>query len=202
MVWYNFGSHWDAKSRKVIRPARAWRVLYPLQTSHKGQFSRFWNQLRKSSWIYAFKWPQKNNLPPHIDTTSDFSEVTSPVTFSTVSATQSLPILISVSMSELMPDWKYFTGYLTLTSDLKDEAIPSSGWSRWELQPSEKSQESPAARQRLSIATSLTWSSPESVLAPCQLGISGEFLGFSSVNFQKWLSFLQRKASLLWSQVL
>ncbi|CAN0151886.1 unnamed protein product, partial [Rangifer tarandus platyrhynchus] len=72
-----------------------------------------------------------------------------------------------------------------LTSDLKEEAIPSSEWSRWELQPSEKSQESPAASQRLSIATSLTWSSPESVLAPCQLRISGEFLSFSSVNFQK-----------------
>ena len=55
----------------------------------------------------------KQNLPPHVDATSDFSEVTSPVTFSTVSATQSLPILISVSVSELMPDWKYFTGYLT-----------------------------------------------------------------------------------------
>jgi len=36
-------------------------------------------------------------------------------------------------MSELMPGWKYFTGYLTLTSDLKEEDIPSSEWSRWEL---------------------------------------------------------------------
>ena len=89
-----------------------------------------------------------------------------------------------------------------LTSDLKEEAIPSSEWSRWELQPSEKSQESPAASQRLSIATSLNWSSPESVLAPCQLRISGEFLSFSSVNFQKWLSFLQRRKGLLWSQLL
>ena len=64
---------------------------------------------------------------------SDFSEVTSPVIFSTVSATQSISIPTSVSMSELMPGWKYFTGYLTLTSDLKEEDIPSSEWSRWEL---------------------------------------------------------------------
>ena len=127
----------------------------------------------------------KNNLPLHIDSMSDFSEVTSPVIFSIVSATQSLSIPTSVSMSELMPGWKYFTGYLTLTSHLKEEDVPSSEWSRWELQPSENGQESPAASQRLSITTCLTWSSPESVLAPHQLRISGEFLSFSSVNFQK-----------------
>lgn len=75
----------------------------------------------------------KNNLPPHIDSMSDFSEVTSPVIFSAVSATQSFSIPTSVPMSELMPGWKYFTGYLTLTSDLKEEDIPSSEWSRWEL---------------------------------------------------------------------
>lgn len=78
-----------------------------------------------------------------------------------------------------MPDWKYFTGYLTLTSDLKEEAIPSSEWSRWELQPSESGQDSPAISQRFSITTSLTCSSLESVLAPHQLRISGEFLSFS-----------------------
>lgn len=78
-----------------------------------------------------------------------------------------------------MPDWKYFTGYLTLTSDLKEEAIPSSEWSRWELQPSENDQDSPAISQRLSITTSLTCSSPESVPALHQLRISGEFLSFS-----------------------
>ena len=204
MVWYNFGSHWDAKSRKVIRPVWVWRILYPLQTSHKGQFSRFWNQLRKSSWIYAFKWPQKKkkkNLPPHVDAMSDFSEVTSPVTFSSFS------ISITSNTDFCLRVWTYarlevFYRLSDLISDLKEEAIPSSEWSRWELQPSEKSQESPAASQMLSIATSLTWSSPESVLAPCQLRISGEFLSFSSVNFQKWLSFLQRRKGLLWSQLL
>ncbi|XP_060139526.1 protein eyes shut homolog [Globicephala melas] len=114
----------------------------------------------------------KNNMPRHVDSTSDFSEVTSPVAFSIVSATQSLPIQTSVPMSVVMPDWTYYTDYLTLAPDLREEVRTSSEWSRWELQPRGRGQESPVASQRLSITRSLIWSSLEPIPAPPQLMIS------------------------------
>ncbi|CAK7310249.1 hypothetical protein VULLAG_LOCUS15248 [Vulpes lagopus] len=119
-----------------------------------------------------------NNMPPYM---SDFSEVTSDVAFYAVSATQSLPIQASFPVSVLMPDWTYYTDYLTLTSDLKEGLRTSSEWSKWELQPSVHDWEFPATTQRLSITRSLTLSSLEFI--PLQLMISGEFLSFSSVNF-------------------
>lgn len=124
----------------------------------------------------------KNNLPPYIDLLSDFSEETSNVAFYTASVTQSLPIQTSFPMSVLMPDWTYYTDYLTLTSNLKEKFRTSSEWSKWELQPSVHDWESSVASQRLFITRSLTLSSLESIPAPRQL-ISGEFLSFSSVNF-------------------
>lgn len=125
----------------------------------------------------------KNNLPPYVDSRSDLSEVTSNVAFYTVSATQSLPVQTSFPTSVLVPDWTYYTDYLTLTSDLKQEVRTSSEWSKWELQPSVHDWESPAASQTPAITRSLTLPSLESVPAPRQLMISGEFLSFSSVNF-------------------
>ncbi|XP_059971085.1 protein eyes shut homolog [Mesoplodon densirostris] len=130
----------------------------------------------------------KNNLPRHIDSTSVFSEVTSPVAFSIVSATQSLPIQTSVPMSVVMSDWTYYTDYLTLATDLKQEVRTSSEWSRWELQHHGRGQESPAASQRLSITRSLIWSSLEPIPAPPQLMISDIscvcYYGDSYLEFQ------------------
>lgn len=127
----------------------------------------------------------KNNLPPYIDSVSDFSEVTSNIAFYAVSGTHSYPIKTSFPLSVLVPDWTYYTDYLTLTSDLKEELTTSSEWPKWELQPSVRDWESSAASQRLSITRSLTLSSLEFIPTPLQLTISGEFLSFSSVNFWK-----------------
>lgn len=124
----------------------------------------------------------KNNLPPYIYLLSDFLEETSNVAFYTISATQSLSVQTSLPISELMSDWTYYTDYLALTSNLKEEFRTSSEWSKWELQPSVHDWESSVAGQRLFITRSLTLSSLESIPAPHQL-ISGEFLSFSSVNF-------------------
>ncbi|XP_036727134.1 protein eyes shut homolog [Balaenoptera musculus] len=149
---------------------------------HEGSYTRFKPLTRDGSLDFELNFQShpetihssdlKNNLPPHVDSTSDFSEVTSPVAFSIVSATQSLPIQTSVPMSVVMPDWTYYTDYLTLAPDLKEEVRTSSEWSRWELQPRGHGQESPEASQRLSITRSLIWSSLEPIPAPPQLMIS------------------------------
>lgn len=115
----------------------------------------------------------KSNLPPSIDSTSDFSEVSSHVIFSAVSASQSFPIQTSVPMSVLTPDWTY-TDYLNLTSYLKENTRTSSKLSKWELQPSGHGQESPAASQRISITRSLSLSSLEPIPASPWLKISGK----------------------------
>lgn len=114
---------------------------------------------------------------------SDFSEIISNVAFYSISATQLLPVQTYFPTSVLMPDWTYYTDYPTLTSDLKEEFRTSSEWSKWELQPSLHDWESSAVGQRLPVTAPLTLSSLESILAPRQLTISGEFLSFNSVNF-------------------
>ncbi|XP_070440011.1 protein eyes shut homolog [Equus przewalskii] len=130
----------------------------------------------------------KNNLPPYMDSRSDLSEVTSNVAFYTVSATQSLPVQTSFLTSVLAPDWTYYTDYLTLTSDLKQEVRTSSEWSKWELQPSVHDWESPAASQTPAITRSLTLPSLESIPAPRQLMISDFtcvcYYGDSYLEFQ------------------
>nr|XP_025846905.1 protein eyes shut homolog [Vulpes vulpes] len=139
-----------------------------------------------------------NNMPPYMYSMSDFSEVTSDVAFYAVSATQSLPIQASFPVSVLMPDWTYYTDYLTLTSDLKEGLRTSSEWSKWELQPSVHDWEFPATTQRLSITRSLTLSSLEFI--PLQLMISDFncacYYGDSYLEFQKVLLNPQNSISL------
>ncbi|KAM8938265.1 protein eyes shut homolog [Lycaon pictus] len=139
-----------------------------------------------------------NNMPPYMYSMSDFSEVTSDIAFYAVSATQSLPIQASFPVSVLMPDWTYYTDYLTLTSDLKEGLRTSSEWSKWELQPSVHDWEFPATTQRLSITRSLTLSSLEFI--PLQLTISDFncacYYGDSYLEFQKVLLNPQNSISL------
>lgn len=125
----------------------------------------------------------KYNPSPSVDSMSDISEATSTVALHTISPTQSLPIQTSFPMSVFMPHWTHYTDNLPLTSDLKKEFRTSSEWSTWELQPRVHNWESAAAGQWLPITTSLTLSSLESIPAPPQLMISGEFLSFNSINF-------------------
>ncbi|XP_039078571.1 protein eyes shut homolog, partial [Hyaena hyaena] len=139
----------------------------------------------------------KNNLPPYIDSVSEFSEVTSKVSFCEVSGTHSYPIQASFPMSLLVPDWTYYTDYLTLTSDLKEELTAPSEWPKWELQPSVQP---PAASQRLSISRSLTLSSLEFIPTPLQLMISGFrcicYYGDSYLEFRNVLLSPQSNISL------
>lgn len=141
----------------------------------------------------------KSNPPLYIASMSDVLGATSNVALYTISPTQSLPMQTSFPMSAFMSDWTHFTDYVTLTSDLKEEFRTSSEWSQWDLQPSVHHWESAPVVQRLPFTRSLTLSSLESIPVPRQLMISGEFLSFSSINFQKLVSFLQRRKSLLQS---
>lgn len=127
----------------------------------------------------------KNNPSPYVASMSDVLGATSNVALYTISPTQSLPMQTSFPISVFMPDWTHFTDYVTLTSDLKEEFRTSSEWSQWELQPSVHGWEAVASVQRLPFTGSLTLSSLESIPVPRQLMISGEFLSFSSINFQK-----------------
>ncbi|EPY74858.1 hypothetical protein CB1_001873001 [Camelus ferus] len=138
----------------------------------------------------------KNNPPPYVDVMSDFSEVTAGVAFSTVSASQLLPRQTSFPTSVLMPARTYYTDYLTLTSDLKEDVRISSEWSRWDLQPSVHGQESPPAGQRLSVTTSLPLSSLELIPASTQL-ISGEFLFQFGKLLEKSFSSTEKKVPVM-----
>uniref|UniRef100_A0ABI7X4T3 Eyes shut homolog n=1 Tax=Felis catus TaxID=9685 RepID=A0ABI7X4T3_FELCA len=142
----------------------------------------------------------KNNLPPYIDSVSDFSEVTSNIALYAVSGTQSYPIQTFFPLSVLVPDWTYYTDYLTLTSDLKEELTTSSEWPKWELQPSVHDWESSAASQRLSITRSLTLSSLEFIPTPLQLTISDFrcicYYGDSYLEFRNVLLSPQSNVSL------
>lgn len=131
--------------------------------------------------VYSNDLKYNPSLP--VDSMSNISKTTSTVALHTISPTQSLPIQTSFPKSVLMPHWTYYTDNLPLTSDFKKEFRTSSEWPTWELQPSVHNREPNVAGQWLPITTSLTLSSLESIPAPPQLVISGEFLSFNSINF-------------------